>query len=96
MNACRNAAKPWAPRPGARRELLQLLRHAEMLLIARCIAKYRSPDTFPCFGAGVYTVHTHSSLPSARGITARNWLLADGIMLRRLARSSTRSLELFP
>ena len=39
--------------------------HLSITLIARCIAKYRSPDTFPCFGAGVYTVHTHSSLPSA-------------------------------
>lgn len=39
--------------------------HLSITLIARCIAKYRSPDTYPCFGAGVYTVHTHSSLPSA-------------------------------
>ena len=39
--------------------------HQSITLIARCIAKYRSPDTYPCFGAGVYTVHTHSSLPSA-------------------------------
>jgi hypothetical protein len=38
--------------------------HLSITLIARCIAKYRSPETFPCFGAGVYTVHTHSSLPS--------------------------------
>jgi hypothetical protein len=39
--------------------------HRSITLIARCMAKYRSPDTFPCFGAGVYTVHTHSPLPSA-------------------------------
>ena len=39
--------------------------HQSITLIARCIAKYRSPDTYPSFGAGVYTVHTHSSLPSA-------------------------------
>ena len=32
--------------------------HLSITLIARCIAKYRSPDTFPCFGPGVYTVHT--------------------------------------